>query len=259
MKSVIIYTYFKSPSSDFNISFFAKRELSCKEDIDYIIVINGHECSIELPELPNLSVLKRDNIGFDYGGHAAALDFLTLKGKVYDYYFFINSGVIGPILPHYFKHAHWSSIFIEKITDKVKLVGTTIVCLPAEDAGGYGPKIEGFFFMTDKIGLEALVSQKTVFQNHPDKYSAIVNGEYGMSTCILNKGYSIDCMLSKYQGIDWTDSSNYKSNNNAHPSRNKSFYGYSINPYEVIFHKWFWHGNENVNFEIIRQHINRGT
>ena len=259
MKSVIIYTYFKSPSSNYNLSFFAKRELSCKEEIDYIIVINGYECSVELPELPNLTVLKRDNVGFDYGGHSAALDFIKSENKVYDYYFFMNSGVIGPIIPHYFKHAHWSSIFIEKITDKVKLVGTTIVCLPEKDAGGYGPKIEGFFFMTDKIGLEVLISQKTVFQNHPNKYSAIVNGEYGMSTCMLSKGYSIDCMLSKYQGIDWTDSSNYKSNNNAHPSRHNSFYGYSINPYEVIFHKWFWHGNETVNFEIIRQHITGAT
>ena len=35
-----------------------------------------------------------------------------------------------------------------------------------------------------------------------NKYSAIVNGEYGLSKCILENGYSIDCMLPKYQNID---------------------------------------------------------
>jgi hypothetical protein len=259
MKSVIIYTYFKSPSNNYNLSFFAKRELSCKEDIDYIIVVNGHECGVELPELPNLTVLKRDNVGFDYGGHSAALDFIKSENKVYDYYFFMNSGVIGPIVPHYFKKTHWSSLFIEKITDKVKLVGTTIVCLASNDSGGYGPKVEGFFFMTDKIGLDAMIAEKTIFCNHPTKFSVIVNGEYGMSNCMFKNGYSVDCMISKYQGIDWSDSKNYKMNNNRHPSRKNYFYGKSLNPYEVIFYKWFWNDDGPVNFDIIDQYVNQWT
>ena len=45
-----------------------------------------------------------------------------------------------------------------KINELVKLVGTTIVCLPHTDAGGYGPKVEGFFFMVDNIGLNLLKS-----------------------------------------------------------------------------------------------------
>lgn len=58
----------------------------------------------------------------------------------------MNSGVCGPIIPNYLKDdAHWSTYFIRKINDKVKLVGTTICCLPHTDAGGYGPKVEGFF------------------------------------------------------------------------------------------------------------------
>jgi hypothetical protein len=256
MKTVIIYTYCTSPSNDYNLSFFAKKELSYKEDIDYIIVINGHTTSVELPTLPNLYLIRRDNVGFDYGGHNAALEFIKLLKKEYDYYFFMNSGVIGPIIPHYFKEKHWSSIFIEKITDKVKLVGTTIVCLPHTDDGGYGPKVEGFFFMTDKIGLDAMVAQKTIFCDHPTKYSVIVNGEYGMSNCIFKNGYSVDCMISKYQGVDWTDVSNYNMNNNMHPSRTNSFYGTSLNPYELIFHKWFWHGTSTVNFEIVDQYVN---
>jgi hypothetical protein len=240
MKSVVIYTYFASPSSDYNLNFFVKKEISYKENIDYIVVINGYEYSkyIMFPCLDNLTILKRENIGFDFGGHNYALEHIKKTSKTYDYYFFINSGVIGPIIPHYYSGPHWSNIFIKKINNCVKLVGTTIVCLSPYDKGGYGPKVEGFFFMVDKIGLELLKNEGTIFCDHEDKISTIINGEYGLSNCIIKNGYTIDCMIPKYQNIDWTNSKYYTLNNNLHPSRNKSFYNYSLNPYDLIFYKW---------------------
>lgn len=257
MSSVIIYTYFSSHPANYNLSYFVKKELSYKDNIDYIIVINGYNYdeTIQFPNLPNLTILKRENVGYDFGGHNHALEYIEKQSKNYDYYFFMNSGVIGPIIPHYFTETHWTIVFIKKINERVKLVGTTIVCLPYNDPGGYGPKVEGFFFMVDNIGLNLLKKQKNIFCNHNDKRSAIVNGEYGLSNCIFKNGFSIDCMLPKYQNIDWTNNDNYKLNNNIHPSRRNSFYGYSINPYDVIFHKWHWHNNANVNFEIIKQYV----
>lgn len=254
MKCLIVYTYYSSPSSDYNLSFFVKKEFGDKcENKDYVIVINGYKCNVIFPKLDNLTVLYRKNKGHDFGGHNYALNYIKIKKKVYDYYFFMNSGVIGPILPNYFK-GDWTSIFINKITENVKLVGTTIVCLPPKDLGGYGPKVEGFFFMVDAIGLH-LLENENIFCNHKDKKSAIINGEYGLSRCILKNGYSIDCMLPRYQNIDWTDKSNYKLNNNKHPSRKNSFFGESINPYDVIFHKWFWHGEDSVNFDIVKCYV----
>ena len=262
MKSVIIYVYCKSDVADYNLKYFNEKEIQFRIDIDYIIVINGFQINtnIILPQLANLTIIKRENLGFDFGGYSAALEYIDNNKKNYDYYFFMNSGVFGPVLPHYFnKLYHWSNIFIKKINNNVKLVGTTIVCLPSTDAGGYGPRVEGFFFMTDNIGLNLLKNQKNIFCDHCDKYSAIVNGEYGLSRCILNNGYSLDCMLRKYQNIDWKDKNNYNLNKNIHPSRNNSFYGNSINPYEVIFHKWYWKNLEKVNFNIIDQYINNNT
>jgi hypothetical protein len=257
MNSVIIYTYFQSYSSDYNLNFFVKKELSYKDNIDYIIVINGYnyDKNIQFPELSNLTILERENVGYDFGGHNYALEYIDTKSKKYDYYFFMNSGVIGPIIPHYFTETHWSKVFIKKINESVKLVGTTIVCLPHSDAGGYGPKVEGFFFMVDNIGLNLLKDEQSIFCNHTDKESAIINGEYGLSNCILKNGFTIDSMLPKYQNIDWRNNDNYGLNSNYHPSRNNSFYGYSINPYDVIFHKWYWHGQPTVNFEIIKQYV----
>jgi hypothetical protein len=251
---VVIYTYFSSPSSDYNLAFFVKKELRLRDDMDYIVVINGF-FSIRLPALENLTVLRRPNSGYDFGGHACALQHLEKMKKKYDYYFFMNSGVIGPIVRN--PEPHWSTLFTQKITNRVKLVGTTIVCLPPQDAGGYGPKVEGFFFLVDAVGLDVLTRQKTIFCQHPDKYSAIVHGEYGLSNCILKHGYSLDCMLPPYQNLDWTDPKNYNLNNNLHPSRKNSFYNQSIDPYDVIFHKWYWHGLETVNFDVVKDYVSK--
>jgi len=260
MKSVIIYTYFNSPSSNYNLSFFCKKELTYKDNIDYIIVINGFDCaeSIIFPKIDNLFIIRRENVGFDFGGHNSALEFIEKNNKKYDYYFFMNSGVIGPILPTNAPDTtHWTNKFIKKINDTVKLVGTTIVCLPHTDAGGYGPKVEGFCFMTDQIGLDTMKKKKDIFYNHTTFYDDIIKGEYGLSNCILKNGYSIDCMLKKYENIDWRDTRNHNLNNNIHPSRKNSFYGESINPYEVIFHKWYWKYDptNTVNFEIIEDYV----
>ena len=64
MKSVIIYTYYMSPSSDYNLSFFAKTEVTYKENIDYIIVINGHKYNknITFPILDNLKIINKANL-----------------------------------------------------------------------------------------------------------------------------------------------------------------------------------------------------
>lgn len=264
MRSVVIYTYYKSDSSNYNLGFFVKNELKYRENIDYIIVINGfyHDEKIVFPKIDNLTIIRRDNLGYDFGGHYCALELLEFNNKKYDYYFFMNSSVIGPIVPHYFTE-HWSNVFIRKITSKVKLVGTSIVCLPpaSDRDGGDGPHIEGFFFMTDQIGLNVLLEKQTIFCYHQTKYSAIVNGEYGLSECIMNNGYSLDCMLRQYQGIDWEDKKFWKMNSYCHPSKKNFCLGHDIIPYEVIFHKWYWNPAENgsmggsVNFNLIKDYV----
>jgi len=263
MKSVIIYTYFFSESSNYNLRFFVKNEIMYRENIDYILVINGFYCdeNIHIPVLSNLTIIRRENVGYDFGGHKSALDHIQSNDLSYDYYFFANSGVIGPILPHYCtqERNHWSEFFIRKINNIVKLVGTTIVCLPPSDQGEFGPKVEGFFFMVDSIGLALLKMDGTIFYNHATKDDAVLKGEYGLSRCIFKHGYSIDCMIRKYQNIDWRDPINHHQNCNLHPSRNKSFYGASLNPYELIFHKWHWHNLESVNFDIIQQYVDNIT
>ncbi len=258
---VIIYTYYKSPSADYNLKFFNDFGITYQKNIDFILVINGYDCNIKLKELPNLFIIKRQNLGYDFGGHSAALNYLNSNNKKYDYYFFMNSGVIGPILPHYLEEnnsKHWTEYFTNKINDKIKLVGTTIVCMKEKDLKLYGPRVEGFFFLTDQIGLNLLKEDGNIFKNHQTKFGAVINGEYGLGRCILKNGYTMDCMLNIYQNIDWRDKENWHKNDYKHPSRYNSFYGKSINPYEVIFHKWYWHEEKNlVNFDLIDEYVNK--
>lgn len=52
-------------------------------------------------------------------------------------------------------------------------VGTSIVCLPKTDLGGWGPRIEGFCWATDHVGIE-LGLKRGVFDCFTNKTDVIV-------------------------------------------------------------------------------------
>ena len=255
---MISFVYHQSFAADINLHYFLKHAISERPDIDYTIVINGDRCC--LPQrtfkYKNLRVIRRENTGFDFGGHHAALNDASKRGLKYDYHIFMNSGVMGPLLSERrlkeLNGCHWSKIFLSKITERVKLVGTTIVCLPDTDLAGPGPCVEGFFFATDEVGLQTIRQKQHIFKNHQSKESAIIDGEYALSKCMFENGYTIDCMLEMYHDIDWTDSSNHHHNNHKHPSRKGTFYGQDIDPYQVIFHKWHWHNQPEVRTDVVK-------
>lgn len=261
-KSLIIYVYYNSDSSNYNLDYFLKNGIIKNDNVDYILVINGHQCDIEIPNYKNLKIIRRDNVGFDSGGWKEGLD--TIKDfNYYNYYFFLNSSVTGPILRDNSNKENWVKIFTDKITDDVKLVGTTICFLKETDKGGYGPKIEGFFSVTDNIGLKLMLDEKNIFCCHETFEKAIINGEYGKTRCILKNNYNIDCMLEKYKNIDWRLEKNW---NNEHlwynkplslwTSKKNSYFGKDVNPYDVIFHKHYWsYNNTYISIEIMNNHI----
>ena len=46
---------------------------------------------------------------------------------------------------------------------------------------------------------------------------AILDGEYGATRAIFDAGYTIDCPLLAYQGVDWRNRSNWQCNKHLHP------------------------------------------
>ncbi len=259
MKTVVSYAYYETNRAMYNFDFFAQFGIINDPNVLFIIVINGKNCSVEIPEFDNCVIITRDNTGYDFGAHRASLDYLTdlhscaVKDIPYDYFICMNCGVIGPFLPKYYpKNVSWTNIFTDNLNDKIKLFGTSMVCFEYNAVTGRGPHIEGFFFCLDKIGLNVAFNKKTIFTNHKTKYDAIQNGEYGLSKAILAAGYSLDCMLYKYQNIDWSNKENWiNQNNNSFPSRSGTYEGISIHPFEVVFHKWFWLNNPPVNFNYV--------
>jgi len=266
--------------------------------ITYGFVINGFDCSEPIPTDRNdIVVLKKENAGFDYGAHLALLRYIAKAGvQVYrgemavelaefgsefqpraaqlpfDKYVFLNAGVRGPFLPAYWpKDLSWTRVYLDKLSSSVKLVGNSIVCLPQSDMcvkGGpgntpnpdcYGPKVEGYAWATDKVGLKVLLDTGTVFQSHPDKLSAIINGEYGMNIAIFKAGYTIDSLLLAYQEMDWTNRSNWGCNDNQHPSRSNTYFGVTQHPLETVFVKVEWVHDDGTIDQIMPQYVDAYT
>ncbi len=235
---------------EFFLSRGVKNHPNASVHIDFFMSISG-PCSFLACREPrtfvrdvhaNLTVFSRPNIGFDFGSHADALQ--RVNWQEYDGFFFLNSGVTGPFLPHYMPpRFHWTDAFLNRLKGRVKMVGTTVVCLPPEDAGKKGPKVEGFAFALDRDGVDILL-KSTAFQQHMTKEDAIVNGEYGASTAVFDAGFTMDCLLLAYKGRSWKKLD--ECNSMIHPSRRNSYFGTSINPIEVVFHKTFWAGQPPV-------------
>lgn len=59
----------------------------------------------------------------------------------YRYFMFLNSSVRGPFYPSFQPQGWaWPRAFTDRLSADVKVVASSIVCLPEVDAGGFGPK-----------------------------------------------------------------------------------------------------------------------
>jgi hypothetical protein len=168
MKTLVTYGYFETPQSRLNLEFLAEVGMPPDEQTTYVVVVNGRVCSVPLAERQDRVILRRDNTGFDFGAYRHALAHLSerfgcrVEELPFEHFVFVNSSAAGPFLPAYFpRERHWSSVFTSRLDHRVKLVGPSIACLPPTDAGGYGPRVEGYCFTTDRTGLGILWREET--------------------------------------------------------------------------------------------------
>ena len=257
MKTVVSYAYYETSRSAYNLDFFAQVGIIPDDSILFVIVINGGKCCVELPRQSNCVVLTRPNVGYDFGAHSETIKYLkSTYGEElspFDNFIFMNCGVIGPFLPTYYpKNLPWTHVFTSKLNSTVKLVGTIMTTFAQGYVHGAGPHIEGFCFCLDKIGLNAVIEAGTVFKNHESKTNTIIDGEWGVSNAILQKGYTIDSLLYKYQSIDWSDPNSWISLPHSHfVSRHNKYDGISVHPFETVFHKWYWENDSMVSMEYV--------
>lgn len=261
-KVLVLYAYFeKSAFYAETLRFFLTVGVQNSDHIDYVFILQG-SCSVPIPKRKNIFVHHRKNECFDFGAYGATFTFLGGLQKLASQYkaaIFLNPSVVGPILPKYWPPSlHWSSIFTHRLVGGVEVVGTSLVCLPRTDAGGYGPRVEGMAWAASMAALQ-VAEAAGVFRCFTSKHDAIVEGEYGLSRAVLSAGMNLDSLLLKYGSIDWRESRHWDCNRNRHPSRNNSYENISVHPLEVVFHKprWLWDGEalSDVYLNEVKQYM----
>lgn len=118
-RPLILFAYFETDSARRNLEFFLAHALHGAAD--FIFIFNGETNAEELvPELPNVSFVKRENHCYDLGAFAEVL----LEGELYKRYqrfITINASIRGPFLPAWADGACWSDVYLNGLTDEIKV------------------------------------------------------------------------------------------------------------------------------------------
>lgn len=237
-KTLIIYA---GHEINENFIFFCRNGYINDPNFDFVFIFNNPSINIEFSlDRPNIKIMTRQNIGYDFAGWTYVLfsDDPDNKDKrlyeKYGYFILLNSTVRGPFLPTYYdqiNHGYWPNLFISKLDNNIKLVGTIVAFYQSR------PFISSSFLVMDKIALDIGI-KRGIF--HPQfietsKLAVVIKKEIALSNIIFEEGYNIKSMLTFYKDIDLK---NYK-----HPEvkichlNPKKYYSIDINPYEIIFIK----------------------
>ncbi len=232
-----VYAYYeKDNASRENLTYFLKHGLSCP-NVDYYVVVNG-DTDIEFPE--EVVVMRRENVGYCFGGHSYALKHIPLK---YNHYYFMNTSVTGP-----FGVVDWVSRFNTLFTDDVKLVGTTINIEEGakfEKIFHHPPPythVQSMFFGLDQEALDYLIQDDFFNETRINNYTfdeVIAHCEIGMSQKILQRGWNLNSILPELQGLDYrTLTKNINpTSRNSDPYYVGAYFGRTLKKEDVIFFK----------------------
>lgn len=275
IKIGIIYVYYERKAeqkNQTNLSFFIKYGLDRSRwrdmDIKTLIIINGHQCEVLIPERDDIIILKEDNCS-DWEGWYNGIKYLEKKYKKPIYESFshlclINASCFGPVYEDS-NNKHWLDPFLYKLK-----VENSVICSPCinflsnKDAGGPGPRVVPHFSVIkiDKKIIDLLCyeyinttdedSLENEYNNYPkntilgkknNKIDAILTGEYGLSIIILKNNYNISCLIY--------DNLNYKNKNiwnNFYSDIDRNFFNEEDLKFlkKQIFIKNVWRINEEL-------------
>ncbi len=229
------------------VAKFIKNCIFYKDNIDFIVISNGDNTYLDLPDY--VKFFKRENIGFDFGGWSDALLTNDLY-KNYNKFIFVNSSVSGPFLPSYYK-GKWTDVYLEELKyNNIKLFGSTINTMenPRNKA-----HVQSYIFSLEKEALEYLIEKK-IFTK--EKYvetltEAIETREIAMSRLIIENNWNIGCLLPIYKNIDFTFKNSTPQEYNI-PYEEDLMYEHFRNilwsEYQLVFIK----GNRMSNIKLIK-------
>ena len=236
-RTLIVYVYGKTHASAWeNLKFFIQTAVRSSYNADYYFILQQiHQQAFDeksLPELPsNAHYIQHENKCFDLGTVGWFLSSGRIDKTKYKYFIFLNSSVRGPFIVAYYDNPIWYTVFTRRLTDQIKLMGSTISCESA-------PHVQSYLWTMDIHTLNFFLKNTTIFTCHKTKTDTINKGEVLASQILLNSGFQIASLMRKYQGLDFRQNVTEKCPKNQNPSCDKrGNSGVTHDPYEVVFVK----------------------
>jgi len=223
-----------------NLEFFIRYGVHRSQPADYFFILqNVNKNPVNesrLPPLPpNAHYIQHDNECYDFGTFGWFLSTLHINTNLYKYFILMNASIRGPYFTAYFDDdlMWWFTVFTKRLTNEIKLVGSTINC-------EHKPHVQSYLLATDQIGLSLLTDKKNgVLSCKKDYGDAVFNGEIGASQLILHSNYQIASLQIKYQGVDFRKKENWNCNRRVSPIFvDRSVDGITHDPYELVFVKY---------------------
>lgn len=233
MKTLVLYVFHQYNE---RVRWFMDHALFEDPTIDWLILCNS--LGLAFPHPDYVTVMYRENKGVDFGAWSDGL----LTGdrfKAYTHFLFVNSSVIGPFVPPYFK-GRWTDIFLGGLRGSVKLFGSTINTIRQPTTMSH---VQSYIFAMERETLEYLIgcgifTQSYYAQTIPD---AIYRFEIPLSRKVLERGWNIGSCMQYYDGVDFTFTTKKPEDYRIqwlddcmYPA---GYFGRSLNPYEVVFLK----------------------
>jgi hypothetical protein len=193
-RPLVLYAYSETPSSRANALFFLKNGLHASAD--FIFILNGEtDFELLLPEgVPNIKFIKRDNTCYDLGAYGEVLRNNNKElARKYKRFILLNSSIRGPFQPVWSKGC-WSKLYLDRLSDKVKLVGMSYSCIVTRH-------VQSMIIATDNIGIDILLGgDPTDTSNTPDILHAQEYGNpdslLGLSTCYTTRYRAVSAEIS---------------------------------------------------------------
>ncbi|KAH7342412.1 hypothetical protein BKA65DRAFT_504038 [Rhexocercosporidium sp. MPI-PUGE-AT-0058] len=229
---LVTYVYMESDYAKLNLQFFINHGLHAAAD--FIFILNGETTAEGLipHDQPNVKVIKRKNTCYDLGSHWEVLTARKRGGKAlrdtYKKFILMNASIRGPFVPHWSKEC-WTDAYLNKLNEKVKLVGSSINCL-----GGGDQYVNSMIWATDTMGLNIMLTPAGIgkcFQTLDDA----VLGEIRTTPLLKSAGYHVDVMMTMFQS-----QRDYAFENCTYDGdmlREGAYAGFNVHPFELLFIK----------------------
>jgi hypothetical protein len=196
MRRVVLYAFCEPCGHLENFWFFVAQGMQCPLT-HYVIIVNG-PCKETMPsEGPNVTVIHRENKGFDFGAWAAGLAAISVDE--YSHFVFLNGSCRGPILAESVSSSEWISRFCSRLTGNVHCVGPTINIYKVQPL--CKPHVQTYAWAATRECVQMLLGAGLFQFVGATKYDVIQRQEIGTSTLILAHGWEIACFVPEFDAV----------------------------------------------------------